>query len=106
MGGAGRRADRGEADFAAPQGPVRRRGSEAAATGRRHELLAVNNEAEGVVLPGAHDDIGAGVDEGFKSVAVEAVLQPADKSFTDEALKAIADKIVAAAAKQGAVLRS
>jgi phenylalanyl-tRNA synthetase beta chain len=34
------------------------------------------------------------------------VLQPADKSFTDEALKAIADKIVAAAAKQGAVLRS
>jgi phenylalanyl-tRNA synthetase beta chain len=49
---------------------------------------------------------GAGVDEGFKSVAVEAVLQPADKSFTDEALKAIADKIVAAAAKQGAVLRS
>ena len=49
---------------------------------------------------------GAGVEEGFKSVAVEAVLQPTDKSFTDEALKAIADKIVAAAGKQGAVLRS
>ena len=48
---------------------------------------------------------GAGVEEGMKSVAVEATLQPTDKSFTDEALKAIADKIVAAAAKQGAVLR-
>ncbi|WP_267395683.1 MULTISPECIES: phenylalanine--tRNA ligase subunit beta [unclassified Sphingomonas] len=48
---------------------------------------------------------GAGVDEGMKSVAVEVVLQPADKSFTDDGLKAIADKVVAAAAKQGATLR-
>ena len=48
---------------------------------------------------------GAGVEEGMKSVAVEATLQPADKSFTDAELKGIADKIVAAAAKQGAVLR-
>lgn len=48
---------------------------------------------------------GAGVEEGRKSVAVEVTLQPADKSFTDEALKAVADKVVAAAAKQGAVLR-
>jgi len=38
-------------------------------------------------------------------MAIEVTLQPADKSFTDEALKAIADKVVAAAAKQGAVLR-
>jgi phenylalanyl-tRNA synthetase beta chain len=48
---------------------------------------------------------GAGVEEGRKSVAVEVTLQPTDKSFTDEALKAVADKVVAAAAKQGAVLR-
>ncbi|MBI0475985.1 phenylalanine--tRNA ligase subunit beta [Sphingomonas sp. MA1305] len=48
---------------------------------------------------------GTGVEPGMKSVAVEVVLQPTDKSFTDEALKGIADKVVAAAAKQGAVLR-
>ena len=49
---------------------------------------------------------GAGVPEGQKSVAVEAVLQPGDKSFTDADLKAIADKVVAAAAKLGASLRA
>jgi phenylalanyl-tRNA synthetase beta chain len=43
--------------------------------------------------------------ESTRSVAIEVTLQPGDKSFTDEALKAIADKVVAAAAKQGAVLR-
>ncbi|WP_242147991.1 phenylalanine--tRNA ligase subunit beta [Sphingomonas sp. BAUL-RG-20F-R05-02] len=43
--------------------------------------------------------------EGVRSVAIEVTLQPGDKSFTDEALKAIAAKVVAAAAKQGAVLR-
>ncbi|WP_322965006.1 phenylalanine--tRNA ligase subunit beta [Sphingomonas fuzhouensis] len=48
---------------------------------------------------------GQGVPEGHKSVAVEVLLQPAQKSFTDEELKAIADKIVGAAAKQGAQLR-
>ncbi|WP_394662844.1 phenylalanine--tRNA ligase subunit beta [uncultured Sphingomonas sp.] len=48
---------------------------------------------------------GTGVPEGHKSVAVEVLLQPQQKSFTDEELKAIADKIVAAAAKQGAQLR-
>ncbi len=48
---------------------------------------------------------GTGVEEGKKSVAVEVILQPTDKSFTDETLKAIADKVVAAAAKQGASLR-
>jgi phenylalanyl-tRNA synthetase beta chain len=40
-----------------------------------------------------------------RSVAIEVTLQPGDKSFTDDALKAIADKVIAAAAKQGAVLR-
>ncbi|KTT71012.1 phenylalanine--tRNA ligase subunit beta [Sphingomonas sanguinis] len=48
---------------------------------------------------------GQGVPEGHKSVAVEVLLQPQQKSFTDEELKAIADRIVAAAAKQGAQLR-
>ncbi len=48
---------------------------------------------------------GQGVPEGKKSVAVEVVLQPGEKSFNDEEIKAISDKVVAAAAKQGAELR-
>lgn len=48
---------------------------------------------------------GQGVPEGQVSLAVEVVLQPAEKSFAEVELKAIADKVVAAAAKVGAVLR-
>jgi len=48
---------------------------------------------------------GAGVDPGHKSLAIEVTLQPVAKSFTDAELKAISDKIVAAAAKIGASLR-
>ncbi len=48
---------------------------------------------------------GAGMEDGRKSLAVEITLQPTAKSFTDEELKAIADKVVAAAAKLGATLR-
>ena len=48
---------------------------------------------------------GAGVPEGKKSLAIEITLQPGEKSYVDEELKAIADKVVAAAAKQGAELR-
>ena len=48
---------------------------------------------------------GAGVPEGQKSLAIEVTLQPLDKSFDDAALKAIAERVVAAAAKLGAVLR-
>ena len=48
---------------------------------------------------------GAGVPDGQISLAVEVVLQPADKSFTDEELKAIADRVVAVAVKLGATLR-
>jgi phenylalanyl-tRNA synthetase beta chain len=48
---------------------------------------------------------GQGVPEGEKSVAIEVVLQPAEKSFTDADLQAISEKVVAAAAKQGARLR-
>ncbi|MBA4748232.1 MAG: phenylalanine--tRNA ligase subunit beta [Sphingopyxis sp.] len=49
--------------------------------------------------------VGAGVPEGQVSLAVEVVLQPREKSFTDAELKAISDAVVAAAAKLGAVLR-
>ncbi|HTU09373.1 MAG TPA: phenylalanine--tRNA ligase subunit beta [Allosphingosinicella sp.] len=49
---------------------------------------------------------GAGVPEGQKSLAVEVTLQPAEKSFTEEELKAIAERVVAAAAKLGATLRA
>ncbi|WJY19475.1 phenylalanine--tRNA ligase subunit beta [Alteriqipengyuania flavescens] len=48
---------------------------------------------------------GQGVPEGRKSVAIEATLQPGEKSFTDAELKAVSDKVVAAAAKLGAELR-
>lgn len=49
--------------------------------------------------------VGRGVPEGKKSVAVEVVLQPGEKTFTEVEIKAISDKIVASAAKQGAELR-
>jgi phenylalanyl-tRNA synthetase beta chain len=48
---------------------------------------------------------GQGVPEGQKSLALEVTLQPSEKSFTDEDLKSISDRIVAAAAKAGARLR-
>ena len=44
--------------------------------------------------------------EGEKSVAVEVTLQPGDKAFVEAELKAIADRVVAAAAKLGATLRT
>ena len=43
--------------------------------------------------------------DGVRSMAIEVTLQPSDKSFTDADLKAIADKVVAAAEKLGATLR-
>jgi phenylalanyl-tRNA synthetase beta chain len=43
--------------------------------------------------------------DGVRSMAVEITLQPGEKSFTDEELKAVADKVVAAATKLGAMLR-
>jgi phenylalanyl-tRNA synthetase beta chain len=48
---------------------------------------------------------GAGMEDGKKSLAVEITLQPMVKSFTDEDLKAVSDKVVAAATKLGATLR-
>ncbi|HEV2078929.1 MAG TPA: phenylalanine--tRNA ligase subunit beta [Allosphingosinicella sp.] len=49
---------------------------------------------------------GQGVPEGRKSLAVEVTLQPGEKSFTDDELKAISDRIVASAGKLGAQLRA
>ena len=43
--------------------------------------------------------------DGEKSMAVEIVLQPGEKSFDEADLKAIADKVVSAAEKLGAKLR-
>ena len=48
---------------------------------------------------------GAGVPEGQKSIAIEVTLQPTEKTYADADIKAIADKVMAAAAKQGATLR-
>jgi phenylalanyl-tRNA synthetase beta chain len=59
-----------------------------------------------IVTARIFDDFrGAGVPEGQKSLAIEITLQPGEKSFTDAELKAIAEKVVAAAAKQDAILR-
>ncbi len=48
---------------------------------------------------------GAGIPEGRKSLAVAVTLQPGERSFTEEELAAISDRIVAAAGKTGATLR-
>jgi phenylalanyl-tRNA synthetase beta chain len=49
---------------------------------------------------------GAGVPEGFKSLALEAQIQPTDKTLTDAEIEALTTKIVAAAGKLGAKLRA
>ncbi|MGB7407223.1 MAG: phenylalanine--tRNA ligase subunit beta [Pontixanthobacter sp.] len=49
---------------------------------------------------------GQGVAEGKKSIAIEVSLQPGDKSYDDDALTAISDKIVKAAEKLGGELRA
>jgi len=49
---------------------------------------------------------GPGVPEGKKSVAVAVVLQPMEKTLTDQDIEAVSEKIVAAVAKRtGATLR-
>ncbi len=48
---------------------------------------------------------GTGVPEGKVSIALEVTLQPHEKSYTDADLKAVSDRVVAAAAKLGAELR-
>src|SRR5690606_9284654 len=48
---------------------------------------------------------GQGVPEGKTSIAIEVTLQPTDKSYTDEDLKGISERIVVATARLGAELR-
>jgi phenylalanyl-tRNA synthetase beta chain len=49
---------------------------------------------------------GAGIGEGKKSVAITIILQPTDKTLTDEEIEAVAKKVVDAVAKAtGGVLR-
>ena len=45
------------------------------------------------------------VKDGERSMAVEVTMQPAQRSFTEAELKAVSDKVIAAAAKLGAMLR-
>jgi len=49
---------------------------------------------------------GAGVPEGFKSVALEVVVQPREATLTDADIEALSGRIVAAAEKAGGKLRS
>ena len=49
---------------------------------------------------------GPGVAEGSKSVAVEVTLQPREATLTDAEIEALSAKVVAAAAKCGALLRA
>jgi phenylalanyl-tRNA synthetase beta chain len=72
-------------------------------------LLRVVRGADKAAITGAAlFDVftGAGVPEGQKSLAVEVTLQPGDKSFSQDELEAISDRIVQAAAKLGARLRA
>ncbi|WP_374274817.1 phenylalanine--tRNA ligase subunit beta [Brevundimonas sp.] len=49
---------------------------------------------------------GKGVDDGMKSLAVEVVIQPREATLTEAEIEALSTKIVAAADKLGARLRS
>jgi phenylalanyl-tRNA synthetase beta chain len=71
-------------------------------------LRAVKGADKAAIVTARLFDVftGQGVPEGQKSLAVEVMLQPAEKSFTEEELKAIGERIVAAAAKLGATLRA
>jgi phenylalanyl-tRNA synthetase beta chain len=71
-------------------------------------LRAVRGADKSVIAGATLFDLftGQGVAEDRKSLAIEVVLQPTEKSFTDEELKAISERIVAAAAKVGAALRA
>lgn len=63
-------------------------------------------DKDSIVAARLFDDFrGNGVPEGHKSLAIEVTLQPGEKSFDEAQLKAIAERITAAAAKLGAVLR-
>ena len=63
-------------------------------------------DKDSIVAARLFDDFrGSGVPEGHKSLAIEVTLQPGEKSFDEAQLKGIAERVTAAAAKLGAVLR-
>ena len=70
-------------------------------------VRAVRNADKAIILAARVFDVfvGAGLPEGHKSVAIEVTLQPGEKSFSDAELKALAERVTAAAAKLGATLR-
>ncbi|HMG47004.1 MAG TPA: phenylalanine--tRNA ligase subunit beta [Allosphingosinicella sp.] len=71
-------------------------------------LRAVKGADKAAIVAAGLFDVftGQSVAEGRKSLAIEVTLQPGERSFTDEELKAISERIVAAAAKLGATLRA
>jgi len=66
--------------------------------------LADRNLIEQVTIFDVYE--GKGVPEGQKSIAVAVRIQPKDATLTDAEIEALAQKIVAAALKLGATLRS
>lgn len=71
-------------------------------------VRAVRGADKGTIAGARLFDVftGQGVPEGQKSLAIEVSLQPLEKSFTEDELQAIAGRIVGAAAKLGATLRT
>jgi phenylalanyl-tRNA synthetase beta chain len=71
-------------------------------------VRAVRSADKGAIAAARLFDVftGQGVPQGRKSLAIEVMLQPAGKSFAEEDLKAISERIVAAAAGLGATLRA
>jgi phenylalanyl-tRNA synthetase beta chain len=70
-------------------------------------LRAVRNADKASIVDARVFDLfrGPGVPEAMKSLAIEVTLQPGEKSFTEDDLKAIGGRIVAAAETIGASLR-
>ena len=65
-----------------------------------------NADKVNIVAARLFDDFrGTGVPEGHKSLAIEVTLQPGEKSFDEAELKAISERVTAAATKLGAELR-
>jgi phenylalanyl-tRNA synthetase beta chain len=71
-------------------------------------IRAVKGADKAIIVDARLFDVytGPGVEAGMKSLAVEVTLQPAERTFTDAEIEAVAARIVAAAVKDtGAVLR-
>ncbi|MCA1934621.1 MAG: phenylalanine--tRNA ligase subunit beta [Asticcacaulis sp.] len=80
----------------------------AAGTASGDLVRAIRGADKGLISEARVFDVyqGQGVPEGQVSLAVEVTLQPADKTLTEPEIDAVSQKIVAAAQKAGAVLRS